>query len=184
MNLLPPTFTSLRPDRDQIRQTKRCACALAVAHVGIVVVVYVDIRDLLQVASADGVDDMHGAGGTGFSIRGILIAGRYVDLASINRGGSGERVGVADQRNRGRCAAADVEQEHGRQLPGDNDNLGAVASQPGVCLLYTSPSIDGYGMAESRALSKQIQTDLLRGNRLLPRQAGAEALGVAVNYAV
>ncbi|MGA7138553.1 MAG: hypothetical protein WBZ14_12830, partial [Terriglobales bacterium] len=37
---------------------------------------------------------------------------------------------------------------------------------------------------ESHALSKQIQTDPLRSDRLLPRQARAEALAVAVNYAV
>jgi len=58
---------------------------LGIAHVGVVVVVDVDIRDLLEVAFTGGVDDMHGTGGAGCSLE--LIAGGDVDLASI--GGSG-----------------------------------------------------------------------------------------------
>src|SRR5208337_639960 len=65
---------SLRPDGDEVGEAEGRICALAVTHIGVVIVVDVDIGDLLEVTLTGGVDDVHGAGGAGFSVRGILIA--------------------------------------------------------------------------------------------------------------
>src|SRR6266446_406686 len=61
-------YGSLRPDGNEVGQAERCVCSLSVAHVGVVVVIDVDVGNLLEVAltsGADGgADDVHGAGGT------------------------------------------------------------------------------------------------------------------------
>ena len=56
---------------------------MVVAHIGIIVFVDVDVRDLLEIALTDGVDDVNGSGGASDSIAGILVAGSDIDLASI-----------------------------------------------------------------------------------------------------
>src|ERR1700674_4117901 len=141
-----PTRTGARPsskyrgslwtDGDQVGEAERWVCAsLVVAHVGVVVVVDVGIRNPLEIASTDRVDDVHGAGGAGLRrivIR-ILIAGGDIDLAAVGGGGGGERVGVSETRSSevdgtGESAAY-VEQKHSRQVTGDDDHLSAVGNK-------------------------------------------------------
>ena len=63
------SLASLWPDGDEVGEAERCVGSLAVAHVGVVVVVDVDIGHLLEVAltggAVGGADDVHGAGGAG-----------------------------------------------------------------------------------------------------------------------
>src|ERR1700730_17916126 len=84
---------SLRLDSDQVGQAEGCVGSLAVAHVGGVVVVDVDIGDLLEVAltggAGGGANDVYGASGAGHSVSGVLVAGGDVDLAAIGGGRGG-----------------------------------------------------------------------------------------------
>src|ERR1700674_5941513 len=99
---VPPE--SLRLDSDQVGQAEWCVGPLAVAHVGVVVVVDVDIGDLLEVAltggAGGGANDVHRAGGAGYSVSGVLVAGGDVDLAAVGGGGGGERGGVSETQYR------------------------------------------------------------------------------------
>src|ERR1700693_4143049 len=133
-------YGSLRLGGEQVGQAEGRVCAsLVVAHVGIVVVVDVDVGNLLEVAltggAGGGADDVHGAGGARLSriIVRVLIAGGYVDLATVGGGGGGKRVGVSETRSKeldGTGApAAYVEQKHSRHVTGDDDDLSAVGNE-------------------------------------------------------
>src|ERR1700676_546049 len=132
-------YGSLRLDGDQVGQAEWCVSSLAVAHVGIVVVVDVDVGNLLEVAltggAGGGADDVHGAGGARLSriIVRVLIAGGYVDLATVGGGGGGKRVGVSETRSKELdgtgASAAYVEQKHSRHVTGDDDDLAAVGNE-------------------------------------------------------
>src|SRR3984893_4841302 len=133
-------YASLRLDGGQGGQAEgRVWASLVVAHVGIVVVVDVDVGNLLEVAltgvAGAGADDVHGAGGARLRriIVRVLIAGGDVDLATVGGGGGGKRVGVSETRSKELdgtgASAAYVEQKHSRHVTGDNDHLSAVGNE-------------------------------------------------------
>src|ERR1700675_585203 len=97
----PVSAESLRTDGDQVGQAEWCVGPLAGAHVGVVVVVDVDIGDLLEVAltggAGGGANDVHRAGGTGQATWLARVAGGDIDLASVGGGGGRDWQGPVGQ---------------------------------------------------------------------------------------